>query len=525
MFFSRPQWTTCSLPVVSVFLLVAGCSLARKDTHPPLPKLDSAKWSKLHAEPAAALGQAYQTAVQSPDNPEAVGKLAMTLHALGQDADARPVYQRAISLRPKNAELAYLYAHLITTGQGAGASLEDQIAAWEHAAAVNPDYPPARAGLLQVLLAAHRFDRARSVSDELLKTHSPEALSYYWAGKVRRQQGDLPAAIQFFLTACDLDPQLQPARVALAEAHRAAGDEEKASAQDQLVGKDAATAGSGAGPDARPAASPGSTAAKPPANPPTAGAPVAEAVRLELDGMADPLLDHLLQLRGPIAVEMENARRTRRAGRPQEAIRSYLAVLHRDSKHAEAYAGLMELAYQTGQFAAMKEHYQKATQAGIDLPSIQFAWAQALMAQNHTAEAEKLLRNAALREPKNATIQAQLAAAQDRMQHRSDAEISYRKVLELDPANRDARAGLARLVIGKNPGEAAALFEGSIGGPDTKENAIRLYQLSDAYFRLRKWDMVVARAQRGRQLAASAKVPWLVARLENLISRAQAQRS
>jgi tetratricopeptide (TPR) repeat protein len=222
---------------------------------------------------------------------------------------------------------------------------------------------------------------------------------------------------------------------------------------------------------------------------------------------------------------MENARRARLAGRPHEAIRSYLDVLHRDPKHAQAYAGLIELAYQTRQFAAMKEHYQKATQAGINLPSIQFAWAQALIAQNHTAEAEKLLRSAAEREPRNAAIQAQLAATLDRMHRPADAEASYRKVLELNPSDRDARAGLARLVVGKNPAEAAELFERSLGGPDPKENAIRLYQLSDAYFRLRKWDLVVARAKQGRQLAEAAKIPWLVARLDNIIARAQASRS
>jgi tetratricopeptide (TPR) repeat protein len=593
---SCSQRTLCGLLAVWSVTLAAGCSLFRKDPHPPLPKLDPALWAKLHPEQAQAVEQAYDAARNSPGEAEVVSRLAMTLHAMGLEPAARQVYARAISLRPKNGQLAYLYAHLLSTGQGFQASGDEQVEAWERATALNPDYLPARMALLQVLLARNRLGRARAVADELLKTRSPEPMSYYWAGRVRREQQDFPAAIQFFLTACDLDPGLRPARLALAEAHRAAGEQEKAAVHEQLAGPDPAAGGSrpaigigmagqsagsaantgvvvadhamaapdprsGGPPDAAPdrgnepgKAASGSGGAIPPssashssgagsasgAGSGTAGPPAGIArslearatpvgdgrdggpVTLDLAGIADPILDRLMQLRGPIAAEMENARRARRAGRPQEAIRSYLAVLHRDSRHAEAYAGLMELAFETRQFAAMKEYYQKATQAGIDLPSIQFAWAQALLAQNHAAEAEKLLRTAAERDPRNPVIQAQLAATLDRMQQRADAEASYRRVLELNPADRDARAGLARLVVGKNPAEAAALFERSLGGPDPKENAIRLYQLADAYFRLRKWDLVVARAKQGRQLAQAAKIPWLVARLESLIARAQA---
>ncbi|MBL8230296.1 MAG: tetratricopeptide repeat protein [Bryobacterales bacterium] len=465
----------------------AGCSALQTQTHPPLPKLDTAPWEKLHPEPAGLLREAHAKASQAPSDGELVSKLAMTLHALGFETQARAVYPRAIALRPKNAQIAYLHAKLVSEQK---APAEEQIAAWEHAAAANPEYLPARLALLERLLEAKSLNRARALAEEALKTDTPEALSYYWAGRIRRAQADLPAAIQFFLTACDLNPRMREARQALAEAHRAAGENDKADAQEKLLAS----------------SRPGQQA-------------------LLSDSLADPYLDHLHQLKGPIALEMESARKAAAAGRPQEAIRRYLAVLGRDPKHPEAYAKLMQAAYETRQFAAMKEHYQKASEAGIDLPAIHFAWAQALMAQNHTAEAEKLLRNASLREPGNAEIHGQLGAALDKLRRRDDAEASYRKALEIDPKLRDARAGLARLVIGKNPGEAAELFEGSIGGPDHKENAVRLYQLADAYFRLRKYDLAASRATRGRQFAQLAKVPWLVTRLDALIQRCRADRS
>lgn len=475
------------LPATLLLLLNTGCAALQKDHRSSLPKLDTAAWEKLHPEPAALLREAHAKASEAPSDGELVGNLAMTLHALGLESDARTVYARAVALRPKGAQIAYLHARLMSK-QGVPAA--ERIAAWEHAAGANPDYLPARLALLELLLETKNFDRARALAEESLKTDTPEALSYYWAGRVRRAQGDLPAAIQFFLTACDLSPRMREARVALAEAHRAAGEIEKAEVQEQLLASGRRDP-------------PGTLA----------------------ESLPDPYLDQLLHLKGPIALEMEGARKASLGGRPQEAIRRYLAVLSRDPKHPEAYSRLMQAAYETRQFAAMKEHYQKASQAGVDLPAIHFAWAQALMAQNHTAEAEKLLRNASQREPGNAEVHAQLAVALEKLQRRKDAESSYRKALELDPKLRDARAGLARLVIGRNPAEAAELFEGSIGGPDHKENAIRLYQLADAYFRLRRYDLAISRATRGRQVAQLAKVPWLVSRLDALIQRCRADRS
>ena len=49
----------------------------------------------------------------------------------GIEAEARRVYPRAISMRPKNGQLAHLYAHLLSTGRGLSVSAAEQVEAWE----------------------------------------------------------------------------------------------------------------------------------------------------------------------------------------------------------------------------------------------------------------------------------------------------------------------------------------------------------------------------------------------------------
>ncbi|MCS7025018.1 MAG: tetratricopeptide repeat protein [Bryobacteraceae bacterium] len=462
-----------------VLALETGCSAFEEDPHPALPKLEASAWRHLHPEPASLLNEAYQQARQRPFDGEAVGRLAMTLHALSLREPAQRAYRRALSLQPKNPRLSYLYARLLTDDK---APLADQLAAWRQAYAANPSYFPARVALLEKLLEAQYLEQARQLAEEALQTDSPQPWSYYWAGRIRRQQGDLKAAIQFFLTALDLNPHIRPARVALAEAFRAAGELEKARSQEQLL---AATS--------------------------------AQSSPAEIS--SDPYLEQLLAYQGPIAVAMETAHRAMQANRPLLAMNHYLAVLERDPQHAEAHTKLLQAASATGQFSALRAHYEKARQAGVNTAAVHLAWARALLAQNFAAEAEDLLHRAAQREPANAEVHSLRARALEKLKRRAEAEASYRKALQLDPNSSEARVGLARLIIHKNPAEAAELYEGALSQADLKETAIRLYELSDAYFRLRKYDLAVSRATRGQQLARSAKLHWLVPQFDRLIRR------
>src|SRR5262249_52151346 len=128
----------CVLCALCVPLLPASAQTAA----PQLPHL------ALDAFPPAtraAIAEPYQKATARPDEADAAGALARTLHAWEQWSAAHEAYARAEALAPKIVEWPYLDGVVLQRL----ARHEEAVARFERALQLSPQYQPARVKLAE----------------------------------------------------------------------------------------------------------------------------------------------------------------------------------------------------------------------------------------------------------------------------------------------------------------------------------------------------------------------------------------
>src|SRR6266516_2186238 len=129
---------------------------------PELPGLDTANFL-----PAirAQINQAEEAARAHPRDPQAVGRLAMTVHAYQQYDAAALIYKRALLLEPRNFDWLYLLG-AVQKAQGAFA---DAATSFRSALRIRPDDRAAQLRLAENLSVAADWDGARASYRQILE--------------------------------------------------------------------------------------------------------------------------------------------------------------------------------------------------------------------------------------------------------------------------------------------------------------------------------------------------------------------
>ncbi|AHF00040.1 tetratricopeptide repeat protein [Thioalkalivibrio paradoxus] len=188
----------------------------------PAPDLSGAE-PRARAE-IEAMRDALRDALADPqtspeDLAELYGRLGALYHVHEVPAGAIAAYRNARSLDPGHFRWAYLDAWL---AHGSG-RLDDALAAYEAAAAIDPDYPALPLRLGEVLLELNRPDDARDHLQQALAEPGLEAAAAFRFGQRALQRREFDRAVEWFQRALDKDPGADAVYTPLAQALRRTG--------------------------------------------------------------------------------------------------------------------------------------------------------------------------------------------------------------------------------------------------------------------------------------------------------------
>ncbi|HXI40620.1 MAG TPA: tetratricopeptide repeat protein, partial [Bryobacteraceae bacterium] len=167
----------------------------------------------------AQIEQAEQEARAHPRTPQAVGTLAMTLHAYQQYDAAARAYSRAHQLDPQNFDWLYLLGAV----QMELGAFDAAAKSFQSALSLRANDLPATLRMAQSLSAMPQWDEAGVLYRRILDQHADCAQAWYGLGRVQAARGDHALAAQSYAKACELFPPYGAAHFALAAELRRQG--------------------------------------------------------------------------------------------------------------------------------------------------------------------------------------------------------------------------------------------------------------------------------------------------------------
>jgi tetratricopeptide (TPR) repeat protein len=390
--------TSRILVVVIVGLLLASALTLQAAAAPD--------WSSLAldtfpADARAQIGAARDAATRQPASAEAVGQLALVLHAWEQFDAAATAYARVRALAPDDATWWALSGTLANRIGRADLAVD-------YFARANALAPSAFLTLrhADALLESGRFDEARVVYDVAVAMPDAEPSARYGLGRIALAAGDRARAQREFERAVALVDQFGAAQYALAQLYRQAGD--PAAARDALARQQRCLACWPMPPDPY----------------------AARLASVRTDAAA------LLQ-QGLTAAQREDA---------GKAIALHEAALARADSVA-ARLNLIALYAQTGNLAAAEDQYRRVLATGMDLADAHHAFGLALLDARQPTRAEPILELAVEANPQDARAHNGLGFIRETSGRLAEAEASYRRAVEARPADRAIRFGLARVLV------------------------------------------------------------------------------
>ncbi len=206
--------------------------------------------------------------------------------------------------------------------------------------------------------------------------------------------------------------------------------------------------------------------------------------------------------------------------RPAEAEEVYRRLVERRPNNIPARLRLGRIARGRGDLSEALTHFKAAAAADPEKPTVQLELASVLEALDRQRDAEAVYRRIVDREPENfpararlgkialdrrqwvaalthfeaasandagnLAIQLGMGSALEELEHRSEAEAVYRRVLERDPGNFPARARLGRMALARRDWAAAlSHFEAAAAG-DPSAVAVQL-GMGSALENLDRW--------------------------------------
>ena len=399
---------------------------------PSLPKIDLASYPPVSRAPIARALDAVQT---RPNDADAVGRLAMTLHAWEQFETAAVVYTRARALAPR---FEWFYLGGLIEARLAHHRQAAQLL--EEALARSPDVLPARLAFADALFEAGDIAKARTVYGALA-TGATEPHARYGLGRCVAASGDDANALEELNAAVRLFPEFGAAWYTRGMALRRLGRTDEA--RDSLA--------------------------------------KAQQYGTRWPAVEDPLMAHVRELRDDAAAHSDRAFAFQARGETGRAIEEYEAAVAADQTWARARVNLIALYCGQRQWSNAEKHFQALVDLGQRVAEAHYNFAVCLAAQGETTRAAGEFHTALEINPQYAQAwlaQGQLAEKDGRL---DEAENSYRKAAEQAPDDLVTQFNLARMMLARRDSQQAIAVLERIATRDDPNRARVLFALATAH--------------------------------------------
>jgi len=441
-------------PQSAIHVWAAAVLFAAQTSLPPLPRLS------LDAFPPQtrdALSRPYAAALSRPDEVDAVGTLARTLHAWDQWSAAHDTYLRAQALAPRAVEWHYLDGVALQRL----ARHAEAVARFDDALRRSPDYLPARAKLAEALLDSGNLDRAEQLYDGLRGEPAAEPVAEFGLGRIAAARERYDAAVGHLERAVALFPEFGAAHYTLALSYRALGRRdaaERALAQNARYGP-------------------------------------------RWPAIDDPMLAAVIALRDDAETTFQRGLKLVEAGDVPGAIAAHEAALARDPSIAQAHANLISLYGRLHDWAKAEQHYHAVVDLGYNLGDAHYDYGVLLGLQEKWDLAADAYRRAIAVNARHAQAHNNLGQILERQRDLEAAAAEYRLAAESQPAFRIARFNLGRMLIALGRTDEAIGELEQLTDPRDAETPRYLFALATAHVRAGHRDEGVRWATDARQLA------------------------
>ena len=430
----------CASAVKSVFVLCYIFVPLLAQTSQNLPPLAVDTFSP---EIRASIQQAHEAAKAKPNDAEAVGRLAMTLHTYEQHEAALAWYERARQLAPQ--EFRWRYYHGIVQallGQHAEA-----VATFKAVLELQSNHALTQLRLADSLLALGQIAESQPLYEALRKRDAKVAQVHYGLGRIAFVQKNTPAAIASFQQALLLFPHYGAAHYALGMALRDAGQMSEAQVHLALSQK-------------------------------------FKYVRPALD---DPLLAALGELNASASVHLKRGVALGEDGKLAEAIAEHEHALAVNPKLTQAQINLIQLYGRVGQSDKAEQQYRALIAVNPNLAESHYNYGVLLTGMGRIAEATQAFQRSLTLNPHHAESHYNYGVLIEREGKLNEAATHYRQAIANKPHYRPAHFHLGRILVNQSKfAEAIEQFQLTLTPEDPKdEDAPRyLYALGATYARM-----------------------------------------
>ena len=417
-----------------------------------LPDFDVAS---LPAGAAQAIGSAYADARARPDDVEAVGRLAITLHAWEQWDAAAGAYKAAQQRAPGERRWWYL-AGLLETARGRHA---EALPLLERSATLAPQDAAGRLRVAEARLETGDFTGSEALFGELTREPLTAVPAEYGLGRIAAARGEYAKAIAHLERAVAGFPDFGAAQYALALAYRRLGRTSDAARALERHQKCLAC----------------------------------------WPAVEDPVAALIPAAREDAAALLKRGIQLASSGNVPAAIEAHEKALALSPSLVQARVNLITLYGRATRWADAEAQYRHLAEGGQSVGEAHANYAQVLLAQRRPAEAIPPFREALALNPADASARNGLGLALEMTGDAAAALAAYQRAVSDAPALRAARFNLGRALVGAGRLQEAIAELVKLQQPQDEQTPRYLFALSAA--RVRAGDTAGGRAQALEALA------------------------
>jgi tetratricopeptide (TPR) repeat protein len=444
---------------------------ARQAAIPGLAELD---WTSLGDAARQAVEPTYERAQAHPQDPAAVGLLAMTLQAYGKRDAAADGYRRAAALAPE----AFRWIYGLATVEEAQDHREEAMAALRAALKLRPDYAPAHALLGDLLRLAGDAEAAEKSYQAALQSDPELPTAHLGLGRLRERQQDWESAVRSYQRACELAGDFATAHYALGLAYRKLGKTTEAETSLRRY----------------------------------------QELRERPAPVFDPFLEAVASLRG----DTPRARTPGQNFTPEQKqhfVSELEEALAANPQLVWAHSNLIALYWQAGQPQKAEEHYRKAIEIDPNYAKAHYNWGSIELLRGHSAEAAAAFEKALAADPHHADALVQSGLLLEHQGQIDEAVRRYQLALEANPVHRQAHFLLARsLVRAGHYQEAVEHLEETIRANDAATPRYMM-ALASTYLKAGDRPKALETLRDARQRAADLHLAELAATIDRNIEQ------
>ncbi len=374
-----------------------------------------------------------------PRDPEANGRMGMTLQTYEEYRIAAVYYQRALILQPDDFRWLYYSA----VAQAALGNHQKAAEGFKDALRVRPDYLQAHLRLADSLFAAGQLDESHRIYQSLIEKKSGFPQAHYGLGRVLAARRDQTAAVDQFQKAIDLFPGYGMAYYALGMALRDLGEVEKAKVKLALY----------------------------------------QQYRLSRAPLSDPLISSIAELNTAGSEILKRGAILESAGQIEQSIAEHERALLVNPRLTQAHINLISLYARTGAFDKAEKHYRDVVAINPNLDDSHYNYGVLLVRQERYKEATEAFLRSLQSNPLNPEAHHNYAVMIEGEGRLDEAAGHYRIAIENKPNHRSAHFHLGRILVNQEKlTEAIEHFLQTLT-PEDEETPRYKYALGATYIR------------------------------------------